>query len=113
MTKDNVHIYYLRDPQQKHLPVGCVAICENSDGTINRGVSLCSYRDNFSKRRARNLATARLSLACKGMDIRFGKYYGRKAICMPDCPFEHSSQCNVKPTEYEYRILHKPEHVKQ
>ena len=108
--ENTVHFYYLRNPQQQHQPIGCVAIHANADGTINRGVSVCSWNDNFSKKKARSLALTRLSLADKGLNIKFGKYYGRSnsVAGMPDCPFENAAANNVQPTESEYRILHKP-----
>ena len=109
-----VFYYYLRDEQQK--AYGCVAINENDDGTINRGVSLCSHGDVFVKRCARNIAFQRLQEAMKKKkSIPFNRYNGFARGTM-NCPvdlddFELSTRSayGVVPNAYEYRMLHKPE----
>ena len=61
--KEEVVYYYLKNDENK--PIGCVAIKENADGTINRGVSICSKADAFVKKCARGLAFKRMNQAFK------------------------------------------------
>lgn len=58
---ETVHYYYLRARNEKDktvksgVPYGVVAVRANEDGTVNRGISICSTRDIFKKEnRARN-----------------------------------------------------------
>ena len=76
MENDEVRYYYLkRRVSGGSMPFGCVAFRKNEDGTVNRGVSLCSTRDNFNKMHARGLAMKRLLDAEKaGLDTYFGEY---------------------------------------
>ena len=102
-----VFYYYLRDEENQ--PYGCVAIQETHDGKINRGVSICSTRDHFDKNHARGLASARLKQAEESLlGSPFGSYRGKHPTIPAGVPFQ-KFDCNVNPTDYEYRILHKPE----
>ena len=56
--------YYIRRSDTKQ-PIACVAFNENEDGTVNRGISICSTREIFSKNKARNKAIGRLVSATK------------------------------------------------
>ena len=102
-------VYYVR---QGHIPVGCVAISLNDDGTIDRGVSYCSRKDNFSKKKGRNLALARLAIARKGIDVKFGEYQGNKrpGLVVVD-RFEFCAAHKALPTKFEERMLYKPENL--
>lgn len=110
-----VFYYYLKNENDK--PFGCVAICENEDGTINRGVSLCSTRDTFKKVCARGLAFKRMNDAIKNKTtVTFDEYHGTPKNGL-NCPvdfdelfaFNTKSAYAVVPTAKEHRILHKPE----
>ena len=105
-----IHYYYLRDTYQPCIPRGCVALHENEDGSVNRGVSYCSTNDNFSKKKARSLALKRLSLADNGLELHFGANYFGRCRNMPfnKYPFDMASAKNVPPTDFELRLLHKP-----
>lgn len=104
-----IFYYYLRDEFDR--PYGCVAIKENGDGTIKRGVSICSKEDNFSKSYARALALKRLNLSDKIAKCYFKIYFGENGSCplenMDTLPFLKWER-NAKPTERERRILTKP-----
>ena len=82
MEVGEVRYYYLKEyVNDGNRPFGCVAFRRNADGTVNRGVSLCSTRDNFNRRHGRGLAMKRLLDAEKaGMDTYFMNYQS------PCCP---------------------------
>ena len=108
--------YYLRHDDGH--PYGCVAIKENDDGTINRGVSLCSLNDKFVKATARGVAIKRLNDAEKHksstkFDIYAGAYQNMGIpILIGCCYFNYKSEYHVEPTKKEYRMLHKPDCIK-
>ena len=107
--------YYLKNEETKK-PFGCVAICENEDGTINRGISLCSTKDVFQKNCARGLAFKRLNEAIKNKSSnKFNEFFGEESNCPVEVTgftadefFKMKSAYKVKPTAKEYRMLHKP-----
>lgn len=106
---NEIFYYYLRN-EGKH-PYGCVAITDNGDGTIKRGVSICSKKDNFNKPYSRALALKRLKQTEKVAKGYFGVYFGEKC----NCPIEEAEKFqfnkwerNAKPTEFEQRIIKKP-----
>ena len=106
---NEIYYYYLRNSENH--PVGCVAIQETHDGKINRGVSLCSKKDHFNKNHARGLALARLNEAKESLFSKpFNQYYGNQPTmpAVANLPYEKYS-CNVVPTDFEKRILTKPE----
>ena len=104
-----IYYYYLKDENGKSY--GCVAFCKNSDGTITRGVSLCSMKDSFKKITARGIALKRMNDAMKTKTSKlFHVYYGSHPACPAyDDVFIYKSAYCVAPTEKEHRILHKPE----
>lgn len=111
-----VFYYYLKDENDKLY--GCVAICENEDGTINRGVSLCSTKDTFKKVRARGLAFKRMNDAIKTKSIMAFNDYNSDTlpktglncpVSFNDAEFNTKYAYAVEPTAKEHRILHKPE----
>ena len=106
-----INFYYLKDENGKSY--GCVAFCENADGTITRGVSLCSKEDSFKKITARGIALKRMNDAIKNKNSKlFHIYYGSHPTCPTfDDVFIYKSAYAVAPTAKEYRILHKPETV--
>ena len=53
--------YYLRYPKNVYKdggrhPYGCVCLLKNDNGDVARGISVCSERDDFSKKIGRNKA---------------------------------------------------------
>lgn len=118
---DGVQFYYLRNRElnkkdkqaKKGMPIGCVAIRANPDGTINRGVSICSPKDRYDKNAGRGIAFKRLIKAeTEKKSTNFGVYTGsesRKGSY--DNPFVESSAYCVEPTKEEYRMLHKPDDI--
>ena len=56
-TSKDLVFYYLRksDGEQVH-PYGVVAVRMNCDGTVNRGISICSPNDEFRKQVGRGIA---------------------------------------------------------
>jgi len=109
-----VFYYYLKDENDK--PYGCVAMCENEDGTINRGVSLCSTKDTFKKVCARGLAFKRMNDAIKTQKTEYFSEYNGIPMNGLNCPVDITEQVfavkfayAVTPTAKEHRILHKPE----
>jgi hypothetical protein len=110
---NDVVYYYLRD--ENNQPYGCVAIIENEDGTINRGVSLCSVADVFKKDCARGIAFKRLNDSYKiKKTVYFEKYLGDKSTCpisLEDVVNNTKMAHQVKPTDKEYRMLHKPDFI--
>lgn len=83
---ETVHYYYLRARNEKDktvksgVPYGVVAVRANEDGTVNRGISICSTRDIFKKKTGRGIALSRLLNAEKNKKDgeRFKTFYGRK-----------------------------------
>ena len=61
MEIDALH-YYLRKDDTKQ-PFACVAISKNEDGTVNRGISICSKDEPFKRGKARDKALGRLAKA--------------------------------------------------
>lgn len=109
-----VNYYYLK--YENGQPYGCVAFRENEDGTVNRGVSLCSETDSFKKMIGRGLALKRLLEAEKNkQSVEWGVYDGDWNTCptkideadklLDDCKIAY----RVAPTAKEHRILYKPE----
>lgn len=81
-----VHYYYLRERNKQDkaaksgVPYGVVAVRANGDGTVNRGISICSTRDIFKKKTGRGITVSRLLNAEKNKKDgeRFKTFYGRK-----------------------------------
>lgn len=114
-----VIFYYLRDNElnkndkcaKKGQPFGVVAMHLNEDGTINRGVSICSPCDKFDKKTGRGIALARL-MECENSKVSrsFGIYLGEpKNMNIVNVPFLKCYYYRVNPTESEHRMLYKPE----
>lgn len=88
-NQENVHYYHLRYIAEKNgkryrIPYGTVAYRYNSDGTVNRGISLCSLMDNFDKRTGKAKALGRLKqVEARLTDIEFNEYEGYDP-CMPE-----------------------------
>lgn len=117
---EEVMYYYLRD--QHNNPRGCVAMSVNPDGTVNRGVSLCSMWDTFNKAHARGLALGRLNEAIRSKkDSMFGTYQGNKCVCNPgydlvmnvrmadmvdyNLLLPYKSHYAVRPNKFEQKML--------
>lgn len=111
---NDIIYYYLKD--ENNQPYGCVAIRENEDGTINRGVSVCSKKDAFLKASARGIAFKRLNDSYKLKEtVYFNKYNGIKRTCpinLEEFAINTKIAYYIKPTEQEYRMLHKPDFIK-
>ena len=116
---NDVMYYYLRDRKlnekdkkaKKGQPFGVVAMRLNEDGTINRGVSVCSPRDRYDKKAGRGIAYKRLIDAEEyEKSIPFGEYTGELGMMnLTNPPFADRSSYRVEPTEFEHRMLYKPE----
>jgi hypothetical protein len=116
---EDVIFYYLRNSElnkndttaKRGVPIGVVAVRENEDGTVNRGVSICSPCDRYNKKAGRGIAFKRLLEAeAKKMSIPFGDYNGddsKKNII--NFPFENKADYRAKITAAEFRMFHKPE----
>lgn len=73
--------YYLRkngtDGKRGEM-FGAVVVTMNDDGTVNRGVSVCSPKDRFNKKIAVNIALGRLRKAIETQsNIPMGTYRGK------------------------------------
>ena len=119
MNLDGVMFYYLRDERmnindkkaKKGMPFGVVAIRENEDGTVNRGVSICSPGDRYNKVAGRGIALKRLMEAEEKKDnIPFGYYTGEECKQkITNFPFMFKSSYRDVITKFEHRMFHKPE----
>jgi hypothetical protein len=118
---EDVIFYYLRDRKlnpndstaKKGVPIGVVAVRENEDGTVNRGVSICSRKDRYDKNAGRGIALKRLITAetiCRS--IPFGEYVGDEdKKMMRDINFKYHTDFHAEITPEEYRMFHKPENI--
>lgn len=85
----------------------------NPDGTVNRGISICSPQDEFRKKIGRGIAYSRLLEAetvCHNVR-KFKEYQGidsKQLIRLGNIPFEYAGEFNQVPSESEYRMFHKP-----
>lgn len=109
--------YYLREEKNadgsKGKPYGVVAVKENFNGTVNRGVSLCSKEDTFNKKAGRGIALKRLMKAEKEKKTtEFPKYYGTNAGNIYNIPFNTKCGYHSEMTISEYRMFNKPNGVK-
>lgn len=112
--------YYLRQhvensPSKNGHPFGCVCISPNDDGTVSRGVSICSPKDYFNKKKARGMAFGRCNEAVNfdfGSD-RFGpKLFNiefSKRLFRGISDFFPFASMQGFPTAFEKRIMTKPE----
>lgn len=124
--KNDVMFYYLRGevPQndksaKKGVPIGCVAIRLNEDGTVNRGVAVCSPRDRYNKDAGRGIALSRLLNAENQQNSgeNFGEYSltgKRRAFnkewfndLVAKYRFKSGWHMNILPNEH--RMFFKPE----
>ena len=104
MEVGEVRYYYLRKQANGgSMPFGCVAFRRNGDGTVNRGVSLCSTRDNFNRQHARGLALKRLLDAEKAGLATYFQNYGH-----PSCRCRQNPLVldYVENEDSEYKFLH-------
>ena len=60
--QNDIHYYYIRRPESTDL-IACVAITQNDDKTVNRGISICSENERFDKEKARTKSRGRLTCA--------------------------------------------------
>ena len=102
-----VLFYYVREKTGKDKqtkfghPFGCIAIQEREDGFINRGISVCSRHDVFSKEKARSLALERLNNPAS--EISFTRKIWRDSGFL----FFKGNYFGVEPNEFEKRMLKK------
>ena len=118
---NEVIFYYLRDNElnkkdkcaKKGQPFGVVAMRLNEDGTINRGVSICSPCDKYNKKAGRGIAVKRLMECEERKESKFfGVYSGESdKMNIHNMPFMECYAYHVKPTESEHRMLYKPEDI--
>lgn len=100
---EEVMYYYLRD-QHNH-PRGCVAMSVNPDGTVNRGVSLCSTLDVFNRAHARGLALSRLNEAIRTKkDAMFGTYKGNRGGIIHNPGYDLAMNVRMS-EEADYNLL--------
>lgn len=102
--------YYLRrqiekSPSKIGHPFGCVCISPNEDGTVNRGVSICSVKDFFNKKKARGMAFSRCN---SSVYSDFNRPLSPKMFHGNKNTFTHTITYGL-PTDFEKRILTKPE----
>lgn len=111
---ENIVFYYLRkndNANGRGTPYGVVAVRENEDGTVNRGVSLCSPDDKYDKNAGRGIALKRLIKAeSDKRSTEFGVYTGvrEKKKMDYDIPFSLKSAFHELITKEEHRMFHKP-----
>ena len=114
-----VEIYYLRKEVKSangvvnNVPYAAVAVKWNGDGTVNRGVSICSTADKFVKSVGTKKALARMNACEKAKKDLFvlNKYDGEQSKeKMPKFDlFDRMGYYKAKPTEMEHRMFNKPE----
>lgn len=113
-----VMYYYVRNGKSKKsvgTPYAVVAVRENDDGTVNRGVSMCSPLDTFKKVIGRGIAMQRLIKAetdcrCSG---KFKKYNGddsKRNVWNDEffTKYAYKSGFHEQINDREYRMFHKP-----
>lgn len=54
-----IKYYYVRDKYQYNKPVITVCLLKNNEGIVSRGISVCSIRDNPSKKTGRGISLSR------------------------------------------------------
>ena len=116
---NDVIFYYLRDNElnkkdkcaKKGQPFGVVAMRINEDGTINRGVSICSPQDNFNRIAGKGIAIKRLMEAENKKNSKcFGVYVGEfDKMNIHNMPFKECYSYHTEPNESESCIIGKPE----
>lgn len=113
-NSDDLGFYYLRHLKDGQVhPFGVVAVRMNLDGTVNRGISICSPNDEFKKKIGRGIAYSRLieaETACHNVR-KFKDYQGeddKQLIRVSEIPFEYAGEFNQVPSESEYRMFNKP-----
>lgn len=94
--------YFIRKERDGGMhPYITVCLHKNADGTVNRGVAICSDKDNFCRAKGKSIARNRLvSAEMLGLNIcpSDGRYNG----------FEFFGELNVIPTKEEYRMITPP-----
>lgn len=106
---DKIHFYYIRDYDERR-PIITVAIAEDNEGTVCRGVSICSYLDQPVKARGRAIAEGRLRKAFfngeSSEPIRNALRLAEEITDMKGEPiFEFKSGYDVEATEFELGLL--------
>lgn len=67
--------YYLKNyTENGSHPYACVCVIKSNDGIISRGISICSKKDNFSKRIGRNKAFGFAMRGLKNENVQIVKY---------------------------------------
>lgn len=106
---DNYHFYYLRrwHKQKKQIhPYITVCVKKNADGTVDRGVAVCSVKDNFERATGKAIAYNRCVSARRiGVNIcpTDGRYNG----------FMFFGEIDTTPTKEEIRMLTTPAEYKK
>lgn len=99
---ENYLFYYIRRKRNNQIhPYITVCISKNPDGTINRGVAICSVKDNFERAKGKSIAYNRITAALQtGMNIcpSDGRYAG----------FKFFGELNCTPTAEEKRMITPP-----
>lgn len=113
--QEDVMYYYLRTETKINgkvcrTPYGTVALRRNEDGTVNRGISMCSTKDNFCRKTGRKIAFSNLmKVENKEVNIERKPYCGHPLFA--NMPFEpglgnvFSGYYHCEPTSLEIEIL--------
>lgn len=119
--------YYLRRPAEKGKgePFACIMFHANIDGTVHRGISICSAEEKkFVRAKARGIAKSRLICAMESGEC--GHSIDHEHEWLPDSLtdylnhvepirktnpelLKYKSHYSVAPTEGETRMLTKPD----
>ena len=108
--RDEAKFYYYRG--EKNKPIVTVCLIKLADGKVCRGIAICSDTDNPVYKEGRRKAFQRAYDATKD----FSRVpFGHDAIASPRAirikervgmPFNHKAYHNIRPTEFEEKILH-------
>lgn len=98
--------YYIRgkdvlDNSSNH-PYGCVCVVKADDGKVARGISICSYKDTFSKQTGRNKAEG-YAIRALNSNKPVLKRYGGFLMGILDAVFKDPEATNKFIDAYSYK----------
>lgn len=97
--------YYLREERNGGMHrIGCVAFMKNSDGTVTRGVSMCSRLDKFDSNKAKAIAKKMMIASDKGCLTLVSSDYRGKNRTSPVDMF-YKCKYHDAPTSEEMKIM--------
>ena len=105
IAPEGVVFYYEKD--EKGIPYACIAITAVDDEAIHRGISLCSSKDNFSRKEARRRAYKRLRVAMQGETVEDVRRINtdRARLLVSTNGAYYLTHSYTFPSEYEKRLL--------